>query len=63
MKAKKKSKKGKRPRNRRASRRIDEKKLHEVIKSRAYVLWEAHGRPSDSDLDIWLQAERDMIVE
>ena len=28
-----------------------------LIRERAYLLWEAAGRPSGRDLDYWLQAE------
>jgi hypothetical protein len=28
-----------------------------LIRERAYLLWEAAGRPSGKDLDYWLQAE------
>lgn len=32
----------------------------QVIRERAYHIWETHGRVSGKDLDHWLQAEREV---
>jgi hypothetical protein len=33
---------------------------HEEISNRAQQIWEALGRPADRDMEIWLQAEREL---
>lgn len=33
------------------------------IRERAYALWEAEGRPDGRDLDVWLQAEREVGID
>jgi hypothetical protein len=33
---------------------------HEDISSRAQQIWETLGRPADRDMEIWLQAEREL---
>jgi hypothetical protein len=33
------------------------------IACRAYAIWEERGRPDGLDLDHWLQAEREAMVE
>ena len=43
-------------RQRRAARRTTED-----IRARARQLWELQGRPAGRDLDIWLQAERELV--
>jgi hypothetical protein len=35
-------------------------KLNEMIRDRAYYLWEAKGRPEGKDMEIWIQAEREI---
>ena len=37
-----------------------EKKLEEQIRSRAYEIYETHGRKEGQDLEDWLQAEIDI---
>ena len=34
----------------------------EKIRQRAYSIWEERGRPQNSDLDIWLEAEREIKI-
>lgn len=34
--------------------------LEARIRSRAYELWEAHGKPEGRDQDFWLQAESEI---
>jgi hypothetical protein len=33
------------------------------VRDLAYTLWEQHGRPSGRDLELWLQAERQLSVQ
>jgi hypothetical protein len=35
--------------------------LHQEIATQAYVLWEHYGHPSDRDISIWLEAERQVL--
>jgi hypothetical protein len=35
----------------------------EEIRARARELWEQQGRPTDRDLEFWLQAERELADE
>lgn len=37
------------------------KVLHDDIARRAQELWEQYGRPQDRDLEIWLEAERQLL--
>lgn len=32
----------------------------EKIRQRAYFVWEEKGRPQNRDLDIWLEAEKEL---
>jgi hypothetical protein len=34
--------------------------LEEKIRQRAYELWEASGKTEGSEMDFWLQAEREI---
>jgi hypothetical protein len=35
--------------------------LHDAIAVRAYQLWEGYGRPEGRDVEIWLEAERQLL--
>jgi hypothetical protein len=35
--------------------------LEKRIARQAYTLWEGYGRPAERDLDIWLEAERQVL--
>lgn len=35
--------------------------LHQEIATQAYILWDHYGRPSGRDVDIWLEAERQVL--
>lgn len=35
---------------------------HEAITERARELWIQHGRPENCDLDIWLEAEAELLA-
>jgi hypothetical protein len=35
--------------------------LHESIATRAYELWDRYGRPPGRDVEIWLEAERQLL--
>ena len=37
------------------------KVLHDEIARRAQELWEHYGRPQDRDLEIWLEAEKQLL--
>ncbi|QJP12978.1 DUF2934 domain-containing protein [Starkeya sp. ORNL1] len=37
--------------------------MNDIIRRRAYELWEGAGHPSDLDLDFWLAAERLVALE
>jgi seryl-tRNA(Sec) selenium transferase len=44
----------------RLRQRLAAKRTVEEIRARARELWELEGRPAGRDLDIWLQAEREL---
>lgn len=35
--------------------------LHQEIATQAYVLWQNYGQPTDRDVSIWLEAERQVL--
>ena len=37
--------------------------LEEKIRRRAYELWEQSGKKDGSEMDFWLQAEREVAAE
>ncbi|UCC96273.1 MAG: DUF2934 domain-containing protein [Candidatus Omnitrophota bacterium] len=39
----------------------DKATLSQMIQKRAYFIWEERGKPYGSDIDIWIQAERDIL--
>jgi hypothetical protein len=43
-----------------ASKKIDECKLSQMVKERAYFLWLEKGKPNGQDMNIWLQAEKEI---
>ena len=47
----------------RLRQRLAARRTTEEIRARARELWELEGRPADRDLDIWLQAERELTDE
>jgi hypothetical protein len=44
----------------RLRQRLAARRTTEEIRARAHELWELEGRPVGRDLDIWLQAEREL---
>jgi hypothetical protein len=36
---------------------------HEAIAYRAYLLWEARGKPANQEHAIWLEAEGDLVAD
>jgi len=38
--------------------KVDEVKLQQIIRERAYYIWEKKGKPSGKDWENWLQAEK-----
>lgn len=34
---------------------------HEQVCLRAYLLWEAAGKPANKDVEFWLEAERELL--
>ena len=47
----------------RLRQRLAARRTTEEIRARARELWELEGRPAGRDLDIWLQAERELAGE
>ena len=45
----------------RLRRRLDARRTKQAISTRAREIWEQNGRPSDRDLEFWLQAESEII--
>ncbi len=39
---------------------LDAAKINQMIKERAYYLWESKGKPQGQDANIWLQAEKEI---
>jgi hypothetical protein len=33
----------------------------QMIRDRAYYIWEAKGRPQGREMEIWLEAEKDVL--
>jgi hypothetical protein len=44
----------------RLRRHLDARRTKQAIKVRARELWEQNGRPTDRDLEFWLQAEAEI---
>jgi hypothetical protein len=44
----------------RLQRYLAARRSKHAIRARARELWEQHGRPTDRDLEFWLQAEREL---
>jgi hypothetical protein len=44
----------------RLQRHLAARRSKHAIRARARELWEQHGRPTDRDLEFWLQAEREL---
>jgi hypothetical protein len=42
--------------------KIDAGKLNQMIKERAYYIWEGKGKPQGQDKAIWFQAEREILA-
>lgn len=43
-----------------AMRHISEEKLNQLIRERAYSLWEEQGRPDGQDFNNWVRAEKEV---
>lgn len=43
--------------------KFDTSKIEAMIRDRAYYLWEEKGRPQGRDLDLWLQAKKDISAK
>lgn len=43
--------------------KVDEGKLNQMIKERAYYIWESKGKPQGQDQKIWLQAEKEVLAK
>ena len=39
---------------------IDETMLNSMIQERAYFMWEEMGKPQSSEVNIWLEAEKEI---
>lgn len=44
----------------RLQRHVAARRSKHAIRARAREFWEQHGRPTDRDLEFWLQAEREL---
>ena len=44
----------------RLQQRLAARRTKEAIRARARDLWEQHGRPPGRDLELWIQAEREL---
>ena len=40
--------------------KVDEAKLQQMVRERAYYIWERKGKPAGQDLVMWLQAEKEI---
>ena len=43
-----------------SGRKLDEGKLNQMIRDRAYFIWLEKGKPCGQDTNIWLQAEKEV---
>jgi hypothetical protein len=43
-------------------KKLDECKLNQMIKDRAYFIWLEKGKPHGQDMNIWLQAEKEIRI-
>lgn len=41
---------------------IDEAQLSDMIKERAYYIWEEKGKPAGLDNEIWIQAQQEICA-
>lgn len=41
-------------------KKIDEGKLNQMIRDRAYFIWLEKGKPHGQDMNIWIQAEKEV---
>jgi hypothetical protein len=41
-------------------KKVDEGRLNQMIKDRAYFIWLEKGKPHGQDASIWLQAEKEI---
>lgn len=46
-----------------SKRKIDEGTLNNMIRERAYYIWEEMGKPQGQDSDIWRRAEKDILAK
>jgi hypothetical protein len=46
-----------------AGKKLDEGKLDAMIKERAYYLWEEKGKPQGCDMEIWIQAKKEIMAK
>jgi hypothetical protein len=46
-----------------SSRQADEERLNQMVRERAYYLWEEKGKPQGQDTEIWLQAKKEIITK
>ncbi|MCK9615434.1 MAG: DUF2934 domain-containing protein [Candidatus Omnitrophica bacterium] len=52
---------GRKPFTEKSASKIDEVKLNQMIRERAYYIWESKGKPKGQDQKIWLQAEKEVL--
>ena len=46
-----------------SSRKLDEASLNRMIQERAYYIWESKGKPQGKDMDIWIQAKKEITAK
>lgn len=49
------------PADKAAVKKLNPELLGQLIRDRAYYIWEAKGRPEGREMEIWLEAEKDVI--
>lgn len=46
-----------------SGRKIDEAKLNQMVKDRAYFIWLEKGKPHGQDMHFWFQAEKEILAK
>lgn len=54
---------GRKPSTNNSASKVDEVKLNQMIKEKAYYIWESKGKPKGQEQKIWLQAEKEVLAK